>query len=456
MSTSTSESGASDSSSSPSNTSVPTITLASTTTLTTCSVSTPTNTACSPVPCAGQVPIGTAAGVSTAFGLVAAGLALVLWLREKRWRRKSIPNGVGILNSCGGPQSEAVSMGETSAARSNTAPPAKGGFILAHQRTDNEILSPLRQLIAEINDLVQRFPNVPKSLSAEHIHDNEDVARIFLVLPQLRRIEDLPGHLGGRIQVKQFLRGLVACMAFETVRCHPLQDDIPPGTDKPTPARPAFPDMGTVRHRSTIVPRAASHGGDNWLSDDINSSIFTLRDALRPQTPSASATTFRSNISVFHEWRAMTYTLLGERYGDNYNEWAGIVKEYIQARAEAIMRLLQPWVGSNSSGDQHQQSLTSILIHALEFSCLLRRQRADWSLKFPETTSGTAESKRLTATFDATRMKDFRSAGGEGQPASGTHVQIFIAPALFKCGNMDGEKYESGYFTAQKAEVWCL
>lgn len=336
------------------------------------------------------------------------------------------------------------------------APPAKRGSILAHQRTDNEILSPLRQLIAEINDLVQRFPNVPKSLSAEHIQDGQDAARILLVLPRLRRIEDLPGHLEGRIQVKQFLRGLVACMAFETVCSRPLQDNIPLSTDQPTPARSTFSNLGTVRHRSTIVPREASHGEDNWLSGDINSSILTLRDALRPQAPSSSAIALESNISAFHEWRAMTYTLLGERYGDNYNEWAGIVHEYIQARAEAIMRLLQPWVGSNSSSDQHQRSLTLILIHALEFSCVVRRQRADWSLKFPNNTTATAESKRVTATFDATRMKDFRSAGGEGEPASGTPVQIFIAPALFKCGNMDGDKYESGYSTAQKAEVWCL
>lgn len=396
-------------------------------------------------------------GVGTAFGLVAVGLALLLWLREKRWRRKFRSNGVDRLNSWGGPQSEAVFLVKTPVARNVTAAPlpVKSDSILAHQRTDNEILSPLRQLIAEINDLVQRFPNVPRSLSVEHVHGNNDAASILLVLPQLRRIEDLPGHLEGRIQAKQFLRGLVACLALETLSGSP-QDDMPLRTDQILPARPAFSNAHTFQQHSAIVPLAASRGGDRWLPEDIRSSILTIHDAFHPQSPSSFDSGLEPNITAFHEWRAMTYTLLRNRYGDNYNEWTESVQDHIQARAEAIMRLLQPWVGSNSNRDQHQRSLALILIHALEFSCLLSRQRADWLLKFPKTTSGTAESKKGTVTFDVTTMKDFRSAGGEAVPASSTPVRIFIAPALFKCGNMDGEKYEDGYFLAQKAEVWCL
>lgn len=101
---------------------------------------------------------------------------------------------------------------------------------------------------------------------------------------------------------------------------------------------------------------------------------------------------------------------------------------------------------------------------ALELSRLLRRQRTSWSVHFSATRqqivpggNTAAIHTALRAIFDDGVMKDM-DLDEEEIPSSDQYchkyVEIIVGPALFKSGNIDGEKYDMEN-VMEKAEVSC-
>lgn len=128
-------------------------------------------------------------------------------------------------------------------------------------------------------------------------------------------------------------------------------------------------------------------------------------------------------------------------------------REFLEAESKQIMRIIGPFLGRTMP----PSSLAKILNQALTLSFTLRRQRAAWYLHFPRV--GNDPKTAVNVAFDSTQMKDTEAGAYDDQDAPMEDagyagiVGIFIAPALLKQGNMDGENYEEVYPVA-KAEVW--
>lgn len=114
------------------------------------------------------------------------------------------------------------------------------------------------------------------------------------------------------------------------------------------------------------------------------------------------------------------------------------------------MRLVEPWLNDFHQTGNSKESLVEIFTKALELCCLLRRQKAIWSLTFPGTAQEYAKDKRST-TFSEETMRDISSCN----EFEIRRVDILVAPGLFKTGNTDGQLYEKGESVVKKAEVWC-
>jgi hypothetical protein len=96
--------------------------------------------------------------------------------------------------------------------------------------------------------------------------------------------------------------------------------------------------------------------------------------------------------------------------------------------ADDIMGVIQDW--TDDPVKAHRAFLT-ILKSSYDFSRLLRRQRACWTVK-----------SLIEPGFDPNRMDDMNDNADFGDPRSGEPVEMYVCPGLFKCGDADGEQYD--------------
>lgn len=156
-------------------------------------------------------------------------------------------------------------------------------------------------------------------------------------------------------------------------------------------------------------------------------------------------------LDAYHKWRSLTVALFGPVQSISTVQCA---QEFIKAENERIIDLISPFIAQ----DKPPKTLHEILEQAMTLSLILRRQRADWYLFFPEIAQN--PNSEGCSEFDPHRMKDVEAFGQDedtsGQDSTSTsQISIFIAPALYKQGNMDGEKYDESY-VVEKAEVAIL
>lgn len=417
---------------------------------------------------------GSLVGVGLGVGFVAIILVLVLLWREFKWRKTLKRRLLARQRTSSWERQPGEGMAlVTHKLKPVPASPFNDAVGLARQYTDNEILFEVNQLHDDVTGWVQQLSLPSASLQVEHLQEIDDILRILFILPQLRKIQDLPGYLHDRKQVKSFLRGLLWCIIVDSIFRTPGQyhsNTTTPSPDKPSPMPTSTRSRG-LRHRDITPCTARSTGQDHWLPPEINSSLGILQRAVHPHSDPSMLVLGSSSdggaasghggpdVASFHQWRAATYALLGRAYGHSSKDWqAGAAQNYVQGRAEAIVRLLRPWMGNSGSTGQNQRSLAAVLLQALELSCLLRQQRAEWSLRFPGPRERPTSGPSGMA-FDWKTMSKAHGAGGEDVPRStkenGAPVRILITPALCKRGNMDGEKYDADEFVVQKAEVQC-
>ncbi|KAK7739031.1 hypothetical protein SLS53_005929 [Cytospora paraplurivora] len=354
---------------------------------------------------------GEVAGVGAGLGILALLLAALLIWREFTWRRKSgrQPQSAEHEDS----QIQAPWLGASA-------------FIddanLGHQLPDYDVSSAVHQLLDDVKTWAQQIPLSSTPVTVTHLRAAEDVSRVMRVLPQMREIEDLPLYVSDRKRLRCFIRGLVGVVVESMFSA--AQET----------------EGQSVRH--------------HWLPADVDTSVGTLEKALLLQASPPRTIDWAQDRAVdlqnFHEWRAITFSLLAKSCGDSSGTWSDEVNTYIRAQAETTVRLVGLLVDGSDRRAQLQDSLVPILTRALELACLLHRQKASWSLRFP----GIREhpvNYTISTSFSEKTMVDI-----SGSDVSTLQtVEILVAPGLFKTGNTDGQLYAEGESVVRKAEVWC-
>ena len=106
---------------------------------------------------------------------------------------------------------------------------------------------------------------------------------------------------------------------------------------------------------------------------------------------------------------------------------------------KAILDVIGPLFPREQNRDLAGE-LEEILFQAVRLSQTLRCQRALWSVRhvIPR-----ASSNDLPVYFERPFMVNERGdAGDEGDRSRRRVVEVVVSPALFKCGNPDGEQYD--------------
>jgi hypothetical protein len=148
-----------------------------------------------------------------------------------------------------------------------------------------------------------------------------------------------------------------------------------------------------------------------------------------------------------NDWRALTVELLSRI--DLGNTAKQDMDGFLHVQSHAIMQTVGLWAPS----DTHQelgQNIFNILANAIQFSQLLRRQRACWYVRGP-TARGRFDGDSTPQNssqvfFDRTFMRDDDVDECDDLEVEGKarkSVELIICPGLFKRGNADGERFDT-------------
>jgi hypothetical protein len=110
--------------------------------------------------------------------------------------------------------------------------------------------------------------------------------------------------------------------------------------------------------------------------------------------------------------------------------------------------------------------LTKIIRKAVEVSRLLRYQRPCWSIHYPAPSRGLSGRQLMDSEtmieHEFINEEDSGADGNRSSLSSERHsgkidkvLELFVSPALFKTGNIDGELWEAGPSCLCKAVVTC-
>jgi hypothetical protein len=171
-------------------------------------------------------------------------------------------------------------------------------------------------------------------------------------------------------------------------------------------------------------------------------------------------------LQEFNNWRALTAMLLTKAIrpdldpklpARNINPELRVnANNIVENAAQKVMTVIQPWMKKNANSDALKATLVGIFQQAVECSHALRKHRALWSVHFPAAEKAKTEYGRhgqdlQALKFDSRFMKD-QDGRDFGQVTRIPEVKIVVGPALFKRGNLEGERYEE-VFTVHFAEV---
>ncbi|RTE79731.1 hypothetical protein BHE90_005753 [Fusarium euwallaceae] len=162
--------------------------------------------------------------------------------------------------------------------------------------------------------------------------------------------------------------------------------------------------------------------------------------------------------SSYHEWRALTVTLLDKSLPSRSPTQDTM--ETLDEIMQSTLELIRPLGSQTADMAELQRTLfNNVFIPAVELSRVLRRQRAYWFVWFPEVTAAkdlVSDEQPPVYPFKPRDMADFDSADEEADARGQClkSVDIIILPGLYKCGDNDGEQYETD-FVVEKAQVSC-
>ncbi|KPM39249.1 hypothetical protein AK830_g7312 [Neonectria ditissima] len=299
--------------------------------------------------------------------------------------------------------------------------------LLGRQDEDQSIESTFEGLFHQVKNWTGKYCNTASSeMVVTGVHQ-ENLARIQRVLPSLTDVGDLPDFLpvGALRRRRQFVRGYLGLVLAET-----LIRSLP-GTSHPTGA-----------------------GQDYWLPVKVCDGVRELESTL---LGSGGAIT----LTAFHQWRTITMSLLAKVHPPSRWSQSQDTMNFIEDQVDLTLSIIRPLGSHPDDSEQRKKLMDNIFIPAIEFSQFLRRQRACWSVRFPNLapTSAVPPSESVAHLFDRATMEDRDSlADDDLEDASSDQclksVEIVVTPVLFKSGNHDGIKYDV-VSPVRKAEVSC-
>lgn len=187
------------------------------------------------------------------------------------------------------------------------------------------------------------------------------------------------------------------------------------------------------------VPSAAM---DIWLDQEMSGCFSALENRLSAAGP------LKIPVRSLNDWRALTAELLSATDQDATDRHHKV--EYLHLILKPILKLAAFWASDQDRKHMGQQLLT-IFERAVDFSQMLRRQRASWSIRYPVDAASSARSPthRQALPFDRDTMEDIDDDDEEeeeGPESKGSArpklVDYFIEPALLKRGNMEGGNFD--------------
>jgi hypothetical protein len=117
------------------------------------------------------------------------------------------------------------------------------------------------------------------------------------------------------------------------------------------------------------------------------------------------------------------------------------------------MSLVKFWAPADRTDDL-ADGLFTIFAEAVHFSQYLRRQRAMWSVRFPQRPVVIGHQGEIQQSgplmFEPAAMKDDYGEDEEmdKETLRRQTVELVITPALYKRGNLDGERFDIEYAAA--------
>lgn len=133
----------------------------------------------------------------------------------------------------------------------------------------------------------------------------------------------------------------------------------------------------------------------------------------------------------------------------------------VEDKVDFTLKVIHPLNSKPDIGELRQKLIDNVFLPALEFSQLLRRQCASWSVRFPPLMPVNPlphDEYAVIVVFEASTMEDVDSQSEDDLETSVDHclksVEIVVTPALVKSGNHDGLRYDTES-TMKKAEVSC-
>ena len=149
---------------------------------------------------------------------------------------------------------------------------------------------------------------------------------------------------------------------------------------------------------------------------------------------------------LVHDWRSFTAELLSRVTAGKEAE--GEREAFLRNKCHEFLNFAGNWVAPDQKLDV-AKATNDLFKDAIKLSHLLRRQRANWSIRNLHAAVARGKPRReaeeVTYRFDDRIMKDIDDEGYSSDDTGGPRkkvVDIFIEPALFKCGNADGEGFE--------------
>jgi hypothetical protein len=216
---------------------------------------------------------------------------------------------------------------------------------------------------------------------------------------------------------------------------------------------------------------------DIWMGNTVAQAMMAIEKALLEEvydgahehkSSAPEALTYPLNERQFHSWRSYTASMIARSCLAHDAPTTDWYQEQVNEIKEQIWALVGAWLPKSAQATS-LAGLDEVISSAIALSCIIRQQRAYWTVAFPESspassvvsqvTSKTPSQGKSPILFDPETMRDGKDGeeelDGNCQRSLENHVvELMISPALFKRGDASGNKYdEESCF--MPAEVRC-
>ncbi|KAF8417551.1 hypothetical protein EV426DRAFT_645740 [Tirmania nivea] len=199
-----------------------------------------------------------------------------------------------------------------------------------------------------------------------------------------------------------------------------------------------------VFRRLTNDPGAAPAALDYWSKSNAVA-IDGIERTLWEGQPEITA-------RELNDWRAFTISLLSRAensMSDTTTAGQTPGSKIGAAIINHVMEWIAEWAKALEVYEELEDQLRYILQAAFDLSLQLRKQRAWWFVKLPPVTDGVIK-------FDPATMEDIdKKNEDDDEMQIGKTVALVFFPGLYKCGDADGDNYNSEICIV-KAQVKCL